>query len=229
AIAHGLDAQKIVWIPNGVDLAAFSLERREEPGLVLYVGRLNAQKRLDVLLRALAQVPAARLELAGEGEEEAPLRALARSLGLEARVHFLGVRSDVPALQARAQVFCLPSASEGLPNALLEALAAGTPAVATDIQGSRDVARPEREALLVPPGDEAALARALARLLEDRALAARLALAGRERARELSLEKTADAYSKIFTEVARPARWRLGLTGRAVLAARAVARTLCAG
>ncbi len=229
AIAHGLDAAKIVWIPNGVDLAAFAGPRHEETGLVLYVGRLNAQKRLDVLLRAIARVPRAKLELAGEGEEKGALEALARELGVSERVRFLGPRSDVALLHARAQVFVLPSASEGLPNALLEALAAGTPTVATEIPGTKDVARHEKEALLVPPGDEAALAREITRLLDDRALAGRLSAQGRERAREYDLERTADAYSKLFTELARPARWRLGVTGRAVLAARAVARALCAG
>src|SRR4051812_4015285 len=103
ARAHGLDAQRILCIPNGVDLAAFAGERREEEGLVLYVGRLNRQKRLDVLLRALAKVPGARLEIAGEGEEEPALRALSHELGLEGRVSFLGARSDVAALHARAQ------------------------------------------------------------------------------------------------------------------------------
>ncbi len=133
------------------------------------------------------------------------------------------------ALQARAQIFVLPSSSEGLPNALLEALAAGTPSVATDIPGNRDVATHEREALLVPPGDVGALAAAIARLLGDRALAGRLGAAGRERARDFDLEKVADRYSALFTELARPASWRLGVSGRAVLAARAVARALCAG
>jgi glycosyltransferase involved in cell wall biosynthesis len=226
ALQNGLERAKIVWIPNGVDVAQFSGERREETGLVLFVGRLNRQKRLDVLLRAIAKSPAARLEIAGTGEEETGLRALARELGVEGRVAFLGARSDIAALQARAQVFVLPSDAEGLPNALLEALAAGTPSVATEIPGNQDVARHEKEALLVRPGDPLALGQAIEKLLQDRALAARLGAAGRERVREFDLESVADQYSKLFHEVARPARWRLGLSGRAVLAARALARVL---
>lgn len=229
ALAHGLDAQRILCIPNGVDLGRFSLPRREEKGLVLFLGRLNRQKRVDVLLRAIARVPAARLEVAGEGEEEASLRALSRELGVEGRVAFLGGRTDVPELLARAEVFVLPSDSEGLPNALLEALAAGTPSVATDIPGNRDVARDGEEALLVPPGDSERLAHALTRVLSDRALASRLGEAGRKRAREFDLERTADCYSELFRSLARPARWKLGVSGRAMLAARAVARALCAG
>ncbi|HZV01696.1 MAG TPA: glycosyltransferase [Planctomycetota bacterium] len=228
AIAHGLEAGKIVSIPNGVDLAAFAGERREEPGRVLFVGRLNRQKRVDVLLRAIANVKGARLDVAGEGEEEPSLRALARELAVEDRVAFLGPRSDVADLQARAQVFVLPSESEGLPNALLEALAAGTPSVATDIPGNRDVATHEKEALLVPAGDAPALAGAISRLLEDRGLASSLGQAGRERARSFDFDEVARAYSRLFTELARPATWRLGIKGRAVLAARAAARVLCA-
>jgi glycosyltransferase involved in cell wall biosynthesis len=228
ATFHGLDPKKIVSLPNGVDLKAFALERKEEPGLVLFVGRLNRQKRLDLLLRAVAKVKEARLEIAGEGEEEGALRALAQELGIEGRTAFLGARSDVPSLQARAQVFVLPSESEGLPNALLEALAAGTPSVATEIPGNQDVARHEKEALLVPPHDVDALAQAIRRLLEDRALAGRLSWAARERARAYDLEAVAEAHSRLFTEIARPARWRLGLRGRAVLSLRAVARALCA-
>jgi glycosyltransferase involved in cell wall biosynthesis len=229
AIAHGLDEKKILSLPNGVDLRAFAGERREEKGLVLFVGRLNRQKRADLLIRAIEKVKEARLEVAGIGPEEPALRALARELGVEARVAFLGERSDVPALQARAQVFALPSESEGLPNALLEAFAAGTPSVATEIPGNTDVARNERDALLVPPGDVAGLALAIERLLRDRALASRLGAAGRARARDFDLERVADVYSKLFTEIARPARWKLGVRGRAVLGLRALARALCAG
>jgi glycosyltransferase involved in cell wall biosynthesis len=228
AIAHGLDAGKVLSLPNGVDLSAFALERREEKGLVLFVGRLNRQKRLDLLLRAIERVNEARLEIAGVGEEEPALRALARDLGIEGRVSFLGARSDVASLQARAQVFVLASESEGLPNALLEALAAGTPSVATEIPGNRDVARHEKEALLVPPHDVEGLALSIQRLLQDRALASRLGEAGRLRARDYDLESVADAYSEIFTAIARPARWRLGVRGRAVLGLRAMARALCA-
>jgi hypothetical protein len=110
----------------------------------------------------------------------------------------------VPALHRAASVFVLPSASEGMPNALLEALASGTPSVATDIPGTNELVRHEREALLVPLDDALALASAIVRLLEDRALAQRLAEAGRARiASDYDMERVADRYMALFGDGAR--------------------------
>jgi glycosyltransferase involved in cell wall biosynthesis len=239
--AYGLDPRRFATIRNGVDLARFDAEVAparlfEGDGrLVLYVGRLSEEKRPALLVRAFArvvkEVPEARLALAGPGPEEGELRALVSELGLDASVRLLGPRPDVPALQRAASVYVLPSASEGSPNALLEALAAGTPAVATEIPAVSEIVRPEREALLVPRDDEAALARAIVRLLRDRELAARLAAAGRERVRqEFDLERTADRYLELFHNViaqrTAPLDWRLGARGRSVLALRALASRL---
>src|SRR5262249_13420266 len=107
--------------------------------------------------------------------EEAAIRAAAREAGVEARVDFLGRRDDVPALLERARVFVLMSESEGFSNVFLEVMVVGMLIVVIDIEGNRVVVENEREALLVPLGDGEALARALTRLLEDRALADRLA------------------------------------------------------
>jgi glycosyltransferase involved in cell wall biosynthesis len=234
----GLDPGRFVTIRNGVDLARFSGSRESSGPVVLYVGRLSEEKRPALLVRAfprvLERVPEARLVLAGPGPLEGELKSLVAELGLEERVALLGARSDVPELHRRARVYALPSASEGSPNALLEALAAGTPVVATDIPGVREIARPEREALLVPRDDPEALARAVVRLLEDPALAARLSAAGRERvAQEFDLERVADRYSELFHNLTneRIARgvaldWRLGARGRSVLALRALASGL---
>src|SRR5262249_14595967 len=150
--------------------------------------------RINVLIRAFARIseriPDVRLACAGWGPEEQALRALARELGLAERVSFLGVRDDVPELLRAASVFVLPSAAEGLPNALLEALSVGVPAVATNIPGTDEVVRDEVEALMVPVDDEAALARAIERVLTDRALAKRLVSAGHELiAREFDMER----------------------------------------
>jgi glycosyltransferase involved in cell wall biosynthesis len=240
AIADGFPAERCLLLPNGVDLERFqddvtpaALPWDAAQPTILYVGRLGGEKNLDVLLRAFARVrarvPAARLALAGAGERDAELRLLARELALGEAVAFLGPRGDVEALHRAARAFVLPSTSEGLPNALLEALAAGTPAVATDIEGVRAVARHEREALLVPVRDEEALGASLARVLEDEALARRLAEAGRARARDYDLDEVARRYEELFSELARgrPARrWRVGPGGWAVLGARALARMI---
>ena len=205
------------------------------------MGRLSEEKRPLLLVRAFAQViervAGARLAFAGTGPLEGELRALVKELGLEGKVALLGKRDDVPELHRGASVYVLPSASEGSPNALLEALAAGTPTVATEIAGVAEIARGEREALLVPRDDAAALARGIVRLLEDRALAARLAAAGRERvAQEFDLERVADRYSEVFETLDREREakgraldWRLGASGRSVLALRALASGLVKG
>lgn len=214
ALAAGLPDARLVTLPNGVDLAAWS--RPVEPArspwaggrVLLFVGRLVAQKRVDVLLEALALVGAraadARLLIAGDGPLRAALVAQARSLGITERVAFLGQRDDVLTLHRASRALVLPSEGEGLPNAVLEALASGTPVVATDVPGTREVARDGVEALLVPAGDARALADAMFRLIDDPALGARLAAAGRARVAEaFDLERVADRYVALLQDVAR--------------------------
>lgn len=224
ALAAGLPEGRLVSIPNGVDLAAWRrevtpatlpwLDLPERPTeVVLFVGRLARQKRVDVLLEAAARLadrrPSFRLALAGQGPLRPELEAQARSLGLRDRVAFLGVREDVLALHRAAKAFVLPSEGEGLPNALLEALAAGTPSVATEVPGTVEVARHEQEALLVPPRDPAALADALERLLDDEALRARLRAGGWARVAErYDVDRAAERYAAALAEAAAegPAR-----------------------
>ncbi len=225
ALAAGLPAERLVSIPNGVDLAAWRREvkparlpwvseGRDDLEVVLFVGRLARQKRVDVLLEAAARLadrrPKFRLALAGQGPLRADLEAQARSLGIAERVAFLGVREDVLALHRAARVFVLPSEGEGMPNALLEALAAGTPSVATEVPGTLEVARHEQEALLVPPGDPRALAAALERLLEDAdlggELCARLQAGGWARAAErYDVDQAAGRYAAALREAAQDA------------------------
>src|SRR6185437_163485 len=115
--------------------------------------------------------------IAGRGGEETALRALARETGLEQQIHLLGFRPDVPDILAAADIFVMPSLSEGLPLALVEAMAASLPVIASDVGGIPEVAERDAEALLIAPGDARALAAALARLLGDSALRASLGTA----------------------------------------------------
>jgi len=160
--------------------------------VVLAVGRLTSQKGFDTLLAAAVlwrdRRPAPVLVIAGEGPLEHELTSRARALAVGAR--FLGVRHDVPALLAAADVFVLPSRWEGQPLILQEALRAGRPIVATDVGGVPDLTGPSG-ALLVPAGDPAALAGAVLRVLDDRDLAARLAAAALTRAGQLPSEADA--------------------------------------
>jgi glycosyltransferase involved in cell wall biosynthesis len=154
--------------------------------IVLAVGRLAAQKGFGTLLEAAAQwrgiMPKPLVVIVGEGPLEAELKRQAVRLGLDAR--FLGHRDDVPALLAAAAVFVLPSAWEGQPLVLQEALRAAVPVVATRVGGTPGLTG-EDAALLVPPGDPRRLADAVRTVLTDPAVAARLRRAAADRGRAL--------------------------------------------
>jgi glycosyltransferase involved in cell wall biosynthesis len=146
--------------------------------VVLSVARLEAGKGLDVLLRAAAHLPEATFAIAGDGPERVVLEALARALGVDERVRFLGFRNDVEALLAGCDVFVLPSLDEGFPLSVLEAMAACRPVVASDVGGVPEAITHDETGLLVPPGNPDALAAALARLLDDAPTRRRLAISG---------------------------------------------------
>jgi glycosyltransferase involved in cell wall biosynthesis len=118
---------------------------------------------------------------------------------LEPRAQFLGYRKDVPLILAASDAFALPSLWEGMSNALLEAMAAGKPVVATSVDGAMDQVVPGETGLLVPPRDADALARALLHLARDPRQAQAMGLKGRERVRrEFSLSRMTDAYIELY-------------------------------
>ena len=149
------------------------------------VGRFSEQKGHRYLLAAipdvLARHPATYFLWAGEGDLEADLRAEARRLGLEGQVRFLGRRDDVPHLLAAADPFVLPSLFEGLPLAVLEAMAARLPVVGTRVCGTSEAVQDGVTGRLVPPEDAAALTAAIVQVLDAPDLAARWGAAGRAR------------------------------------------------
>jgi glycosyltransferase involved in cell wall biosynthesis len=172
--------------------------------LVLWVGRLDPVKGLDILIDAFSAVPAylnPHLLLAGAGLIRDRLERQIATLRLTDRVHLLGSRDDVPSLLKVANLFVFPSRTEGLPNALLEAMAAGRPIITTDVPGCRDLIRHEANGLLTPFGDTKALANAIARMLFDRDLAGRLGREARQTAqRDWPIEKTYDTYEACYQE-----------------------------
>jgi glycosyltransferase involved in cell wall biosynthesis len=193
-IGAGVDGARIRVVPSGVDAEDFvappgARERlRAEwgcgPGdrIVIVIGVLEARKGHAVLFDALRRLPdvgGVRCVVAGDGALATELEERARGLP----IRFLGFRSDVAACLAAADVAVLPSLHEGLGIAALESMAAGRPLVATRVGGLAEVVEDGASGLLVPPGDAAALAAALARLLDDPALAARLAAAAAARVR----------------------------------------------
>jgi glycosyltransferase involved in cell wall biosynthesis len=180
------DGGRGVVIPLGIDLDRFaSVERRAHEGHVVgNVARLVEQKDQRALVDAapaiLERFADARFVVAGDGPLRAKLEARAAGLPFD----FLGERGDVPELLAGFDVFAFPSLFEGLCLAVIEAQAAGVPVVATPVGGIRETVVDGETGLLVPPNDPPALAAAVCRLLDDPALAARLAHEARRRVRE---------------------------------------------
>jgi glycosyltransferase involved in cell wall biosynthesis len=207
-----LAAPAVRVVPNGVlpalrDPAAPSL--RSELGLaadarlLLALGNLYPVKGHRYLVDALALAaahPDVHLILAGRGGEEADLRARAAELGIEHRVHLLGFRSDVGALIAAADVFVMPSLSEGLPLALLEAMFGERPIVATSVGEMPALLEPDA-GIIVPPADAAALAGAITRLLDDRPAAARMAANARRRAvADFHFDRMLERYAGLYAQ-----------------------------
>lgn len=209
AIEEGIHPDRITIIHNGIDTGSLTPTDPQTvrqtllsggPGpLVLAVGRLVEQKGHAYFIHAAASLkadfPQAQFCIAGGGELHAELQSLVESMEAQASIRLLGMRGDVPDLLAAADLFVMASLYEGLPMALLEAMAAGTPAVSTDIPGVSDVVQDGESGLLVPPEDPAALAGAIRRMLQDPALRQRLADAGQARVAQLfTLDRMGQAY-----------------------------------
>ena len=178
--------KKSAVIMNQVDESFFDRPVCARPHDIVAVGRLTAQKNHTLLIRAYAALGPVddRLVIFGEGEKRAELEALVRELGLEERVLLPGLSADIPQAIGGAKLFVLPSDYEGMPNALLEAMALGLACISTDCPcgGPAELIENEKNGLLVPVGDERALTAAMARLLGDDAERAALGRAARERA-----------------------------------------------
>ena len=179
---RGISRERLTVIPNGVDLGRFSplMESpRHDTGLVVgALSNLRPEKGLVQLLHAVATVrerwPEVRLVIWGEGSQRHELEGLVASLNLAASVKLPG-STEFPEVALRdLDVFVLPSLSEACSNGLMEAMATGLPVIATSVGGNPEHVDDEVTGLLVPPGDFPALAKAIARLVEDRAWAARL-------------------------------------------------------
>jgi glycosyltransferase involved in cell wall biosynthesis len=213
----GLDPAQIVSIPTGVDLARFQpgdkAEARRQLGLpdgplIGIVATLRSWKGHRFLLRAMTDpaLAGAHLAIVGDGPQADALAEEAAKPGLGGRVTFAGRQDDVVPWLRAFDVFALPStANEGVPQALMQAMASGLPVVTTPVGAIGELVAEGETGLIVPPEDPQALAAALSRLLGDRDLADRLSAAGRRHV-EANFGATAmlDAMERVLGEVAEP-------------------------
>jgi glycosyltransferase involved in cell wall biosynthesis len=178
---------------------------------VLAVGRLVEPKGHATLLEAVSPVlavhPRTVFAIAGDGPLRPQLEAFARRIKILPAARFLGMRSDINQLLEAADLFVLPSLSEGLPVALLEAMGAGLPVIASRIPAINEVLQDGLNGIMVPPGDASALARELIRLIQNPPFRDTIARAGRERVEtEYTLEQMGDSYRGLFEECLKQIR-----------------------
>jgi starch synthase (maltosyl-transferring) len=216
--ARGFTRNRLAVIPNAIETNIGHPEG--EPGTssggseilvpgrqnVVFVGRLDEQKGLDILIKAwtgvAARFPAYDLLLVGDGPQRGTVQEWATASGVADRVRLLGWRPDVAEILSRCDLFVLPSRWEGMPNALLEAMACGLPAVATDVEGVREVLGEGADEQVVPPGSAAELAARIERFLGDPDSARTLGARNRQRVEsEFSLPQMIARYVALYREV----------------------------
>lgn len=213
---EGALEEKIIVIENGIDLPAVkdhpndiraNIRREfkvdEKAKLIVSVGRLTVQKGHEYLLDSIPMVlekfPSAIFLIAGEGYLLESLLKKTRKLGISKSVHFLGIREDVPDLLIASDAFAMPSLWEGMPIAMLEAMAYGTPVIASHVEGVEDVIEHELNGLTIPPKDVDALATGILRLLENPAEAARFGAAAKKMiSSRYSADYMCSKYEELF-------------------------------
>ncbi|MSP30338.1 MAG: glycosyltransferase family 1 protein [Acetobacteraceae bacterium] len=212
--ALGVPSDRIFHIPNMIRLGRFDLGSgprrgaRHSPPVIGTMGRFVPKKGFAVFIDALALLHQRgyvfRAVLGGTGAEEQRLRARARTVGLDPVLVFPGWITDKAAFFVGIDIFCLPSLHEPFGIVLLEAFAHGVPVVSTDSEGPRDFLVPNTDTLVVPVANAAALADALARLLDDPALASTLAANGFTKAQDVfAIERVSAQIEQALTETCR--------------------------
>lgn len=211
----GVESHKISLIYNGTQLktsdnnfdrSALKLQilGKTDVPVALFVGRLVEEKGLDRLLRAWAWMPSRErpvLLIVGDGPLRRDLEQMVRALELSFSVRFLGHQADVSKFYAMADLFVLPSITEGLSNSLLEAMAAGVPAVASNVGGNKDVVRDRETGFLVDWDDTQACVQVLSTLLSDPGLRCRIGDAARKQACIFDIGEIAERYRQLYQEV----------------------------
>lgn len=200
-------SQRIHVVPNGIPLEHYRTAPEssdfvfppEWHPLILSTGRLEVEKDPVTLLRAIAVLRDVHVALIGDGSRRTELQNLAKKLDITARVHFLGRRIDVPQLLKHGDLYVQSSHWEGFGLATAEAMAAGLPVIASDIQGLRDVVGDA--GLFFPPGDHAELASLITKVLQHSKMRKTLADAARKAAAAFDIEKTVTGYAEVYHSV----------------------------
>lgn len=214
---YGVPPRNIELVENGVDFKRLSPSRsrtevRNEWGaepedpVLLFIGRLHPVKRLPLLIEALpflnTDYPTVRLWIVGEGEERESLESLTSRLGLRERVTFLGNQTEVGDLYASADLFVLPSESEGMPNVVIEAMAAGLPVLVSDGAGCGTVIESEKNGWIFTEGSVETLAKTLRKILENNEIRISVATAGQRTILDrFSVDRMSSSFCEIYGDV----------------------------
>ena len=208
-----LPAEKLVVIPNGIDSQEYPAKQPVDLGsfgippgsrVVCFVGRLERQKDVEWLIDTAANwlplLPDCRLLIVGKGPRRAALERMCSELGLSERVHFAGWRRDVPEILAACSLLVLPSAWEGMPNTVLEAMASGLAVLASDVEGVRELLGPASDAQTVEHGNSQVFSEKILTLMSDGQMAKRLGAENRRRAEgEFTLQRMVARYQDLWT------------------------------
>lgn len=211
----GLSRDKLVVIPNGIDVEKYSgappLDLQSfgiapNRRLVTFIGRLEGQKGAHWLLKTapdwLDRLPDCDLLIVGKGPDQPRLEQLCEKRGIASRVHFLGWHADIPEILAASQLLVLPSRWEGMPNVVLQAMASRLPVVASDAEGVRELLGPEAESQVVRYGDSQGFSEKVVRILSDRGIAANLGAKNCHRAEcEFTFGRMVTAYQNLWTSL----------------------------
>ncbi|MEZ4736419.1 MAG: glycosyltransferase family 4 protein [Caldilineaceae bacterium] len=217
---QGIDANKVITIHNGVDVDCYNKPKTpnsrfafcKEFGIpidakvITTVARLHTQKGHTYLLEAvptiLQQVPNAHFVFVGDGILCEQIHQQIHQLGIEDHIHMIGVRQDIPYILANSDLFVLPSLWEGLPNVILEAMAAQVPVVATNVDGTPELVTDGETGCLVPPAHSQQLSQAILRLLCDNQFSTYLSTNAFDRInREFSNQKNVEQYVNLYTKL----------------------------
>jgi glycosyltransferase involved in cell wall biosynthesis len=210
-----LPPERVLVIPNGIDCQRYPARDPVAPillgvpadrRLVTFVGRLEPQKGLRWLIESapqwLARLSDCDLVVVGRGPEQSSLQRLCDEAGIAERVHWVGWRADVPQVLAASHLLVLPSRWEGMPNAVLQAMASRLPVLATDVEGVRELLGENAEPQVVSYGDTRALVDKLVAILSHPALSAELGTRNRHRAeRQFRIDRVVAAYESLWTSL----------------------------